>query len=96
MKKETRSLLLQVAIAVLAWILPSLSTLTSLAENFRKGMLATIVAGVLLSSLILLGIFGGYKLLLFNGLSNISALFITLSVIGVFSIVVCVQRTRSI
>jgi hypothetical protein len=36
--------------------------------------------------LILLGIFGGYKLLLFNGLSNISALFITISVIGVFSI----------
>ena len=88
MNQGSKSLMVQIGLALLTWILPSSSTLTSLVNNLRKGLLATIITGVLSSSIILLAIYSAHQFLLKSGVEqwvSLLIVFVTLAIIVLIS-----------
>ena len=88
MNQGSKSIMVQIGLALLTWILPSSSTLTSLVDNLRKGLLATIITGVLSSSIILLAIYSAHQFLLTSGVEpwvSLLVVFVTLAIVVLIS-----------
>lgn len=87
MFKDQKSLLIQLGLAVFAWALPSSHVLANLINHFRKGLLATIIAGVLTSSILLFSVFALYKMLLSYGVDEWASLGITFLALTLLSLI---------
>jgi len=69
----------RIGLAVIGRALPEASALSSILQDVRRGLLATVVVGVLISAFILLLCFRLYQYLLAEGVSPHAALVIAAS-----------------
>lgn len=67
-------LLKRLALGVIGQALPKASALSGMVQHVRRGLLATVVTGVLFSALLLLGCFSFYQFLLQSNISQAVAL----------------------
>lgn len=71
---QSTDLLKRVALAFLGQALPEKSALHETVKQTQKGLLATVVTGVLLASFLIFGCYGFYLYLISEGLSRHSAI----------------------
>lgn len=77
MQGSTSRLLKQLGLAAMGQMLPDASALSPILGDMRKGLLATVVTGVLIASFLLLGCFAFYRFLSESGFSESASLAIS-------------------
>lgn len=74
METITSNLIKRIGLAAIGQALPETSALRGIMKHARHGLLATVIAGVLLAAFMLLGCFGFYYFLITEGLSTGAAI----------------------
>jgi len=74
---DTSVTIKRIAIALLGQALPENGALAEILKNLRNSFIAIVIAGILISSLILLSCFSFFKLLIVKGFSQWAAIGIT-------------------
>jgi ABC-type transport system involved in multi-copper enzyme maturation permease subunit len=87
MEASTSTLLKRVGLAIIGQALPETSALEGMVKSVRRGLLATVVTGVLFGALLLLGCFGFYTLLISEGLSGTTAIVLSAGFLALMSII---------
>lgn len=70
MQSSPSELVKRLGLAVIGQALPKTSALSEIIRDVRRGLLATVITGVLVSSFVLLGCLGFYQFLIAEGLSS--------------------------
>ncbi len=83
----TTEMMKRLGLAVLGYSLPETSTLRDLLQDARKGLLATVVMGVLIAAMLLLFCFGFYSFLMSEGVSVGLSLTISLFVLSLLTFI---------
>ena len=94
MTGQTKVLMKQLAIALMGQALPNTSVLSAIVDDLRKGIFAMIVAGTLVTALIVLCCFGFYTFLVMEGLSKMGAIGITALILLMVSIISFMQAQK--
>ncbi len=94
MGNRTPSLVKQLTLALVGQALPNPETLRSVLKDFRKGILALVITGVLTSAFILLACYGLYVFLVMNGLVPMAAIAISVGIILLLSLVFALNAER--
>lgn len=71
---QSSTLIKRLALAAVGQALPEASALSATLRVAQKGLLATVVAGVLLAGLIIVGLFGFYLYLVAAGVTQLTAI----------------------
>ena len=91
MQKSEKSFFIErIIYAIIGQVLPKPSVLLAISKNIRKAMLATVVTGILIASLILLSCFGWYHFLLTQGVDKLPAITVTVVILVMLVIVAAV------
>ncbi|WP_417782259.1 hypothetical protein [Terasakiella pusilla] len=83
----TTEMMKRLGLAVLGYSLPETSTLRDLLQDARKGLLATVVMGVLIAAMLLLFCFGFYSFLMSEGVSVGLSLTISLFILSLLTFI---------
>lgn len=87
MQSNTSEIMKRLGLAVIGQALPKTSALCEIINDLRLGLLATVITGVLVSSLVLLGCLLFYQFLITEGLTNHAAIGLSAGVLLLLSII---------
>lgn len=92
----TTEMMKRLGLAVLGYSLPETSTLRGLLQDARKGLLATVVMGVLIAAMLLLFCFGFYQFLLSEGVSVGISLSISLFILSLLTFIAGLMANKHV
>lgn len=87
MQPGISDLIKRIGLAVVGQALPETSALNEIVRDVQRGLLATVITGVLASFLVLLGGFGFYRFLLSEGLSDLTALSLSAGLLFLLTVI---------
>lgn len=91
---EGATIIKRLALAAVGQALPEQSALTDALKATQKGLMATVVAGVLIAAFLLLGVFGFYLLLRSEGVSLITSIVLIGAVLFMLSAITVLIAER--
>ncbi len=87
MQSSTPELMKRLGLAVIGHVLPKTSALSDIIRDVHRGLLAAVITGVLLSSLVLLGCLMFYQFLIAEGLSHHGAVGLSAGLLFLLTII---------